>query len=316
MAETFKFDPFSDPSDPRAARSPHCFACEEMLADALDQTLSDADQAFFDRHLATCAACSNSMADAQRGAAWLELLKAPRPEPSAHLMERILAQTTGAQTTGAQTTGAGTIRVPHSSQPYRDKWVPATTHVVPLPIRKILPFRLPVPHINVPHINLPRFTGSRFEPRLAMTAAMAFFSLALTLNLTGVKLNQLHASDLKPSSIKRAYFEANAQASRYYSNLRVVHVMESRVEDLRQANADARPDSTPERQPETLQPESAPAPGSQPKPAPDNQPKPGPGVSRREAPQSHPQFLLTDQKLRRSGDAFSTRQTNKEGGLA
>ncbi len=315
MAEIFKFDPFpdssSDPSDPR---SPLCLACEEMLADALDQTLSDADQAFFDRHLATCAACSNSMADAQRGAAWLELLKTPRPEPSAHLMGRILAQTTGAQA------GAGTIRVPHSSQPHRDagspasglgslgwkEWVPASTPIAPLPVRKILPFRLPVPHIN-----LPRFTGSRFEPRLAMTAAMAFFSLALTLNLTGVKLNQLHASDLKPSGIKRAYFEANAQASRYYDNLRVVRVMESRVEDLRQANADNQPDATPDQpQPEIPKPETKP----DAKPTPDTKQKPAPGVSRRETPR--PQFLLTDEKLRPTQNTLSIRQTNQEGGLA
>ena len=38
---------------------------------------------------------------------------------------------------------------------------------------------------------------SHFQPRMAMTAAMAFFSLALTMNLTGI-----HLSDLKPGAIR------------------------------------------------------------------------------------------------------------------
>ncbi len=236
------------------------------------------------------------MADAQRGAAWLEFLKTPRPEPSAHLMERILAQTTGATANLA----------PPSSPPYRDEWVPntnpATTPIHPLPIRKILPFRLPVPH----------FTGAHFEPRLAMTAAMAFFSLALTLNLTGVKLNQLHASDLQPSSVERIYFEANARASRYYNNLRVVHVLESRVEDLRQSNADAEQDR---RQPEPqLEPQPKPRPES--RPAPDTRQKPAPGVSHQDIRQPQPQPFLTGRSLPAPHSAVSFRQSNWEGGLA
>ena len=49
----------------------HCAQCEAMLTDALDGTLSPADQAAFDLHLLSCTACSSMMADAQRGAAWL-----------------------------------------------------------------------------------------------------------------------------------------------------------------------------------------------------------------------------------------------------
>ncbi len=142
-----------------------------------------------------------------------------------------------------------------------------------------------------------------------MTAAMAFFSLALTLNLTGVKLNQLHASDLQPSSVERIYFEANARASRYYNNLRVVHVLESRVEDLRQSNADAEQDR---RQPEP-QPESRP----ESRPAPDTRQKPAPGVSRQgQPPTSSPQPFLTDRSLPAPASTVSFRQSNREGGLA
>src|SRR5260370_8124889 len=72
-----------------------------MLSDALDGTLSAADQATFDLHLAGCPSCATMLADAQRGAAWMEMLKSPRPEPPPALLERIFAQTSGQ--TAAQT---------------------------------------------------------------------------------------------------------------------------------------------------------------------------------------------------------------------
>ena len=289
MAEHYKFEMHN-------WRSPQCMACEEMLADALDETLSEADRMWFDRHVSACAGCSQRMADAQRGAAWLEMLKSPRPEPSAQLMERILAQTSEAQTSEIQTSGAFLPSIPQ-----------------PVPAR-ILPFRLP----------LPRFTTPWLEPRLAMTAAMAFFSVALTLNLSGVKLNELHASDLKPENLKRTYFQANAQFSRYYDNLRVVRVMESRVEDLREANADPEPSPQAQPQPENPQPDRQPAqqPAHQAAPAPDDKPATpkNPGMSRRENPLATPRLLFADdetaRKLRRGTTAPALNPKHLEGGLA
>jgi hypothetical protein len=79
-----------------------------------------------------------------------------------------------------------------------------------------------------------------FEPRLLMTAAMAFFSIALTLNLTGIKLTQVHAADLRPARLKatltRQYYSTNEQVMKYYENLRVVYEMEARVRELRRAS--------------------------------------------------------------------------------
>ena len=46
--------------------------------------------------MAQCGPCSQMLADARRGAAWLEMLRHPAPEPPAALLERILAQTSGA----------------------------------------------------------------------------------------------------------------------------------------------------------------------------------------------------------------------------
>ncbi len=66
----------------------------------------------------------------------------------------------------------------------------------------VLPFRRRV----AAAIGEARSAQILFQPRFAMTAAMAFFSIALTMNLTGV-LRRLRASDLRPSSLKRDLIE-------------------------------------------------------------------------------------------------------------
>lgn len=236
--------------------NPLCIACEDLFTDALDQTLSPADQAWFDRHIASCVECSERLADAQRGAAWLELLKTPRPEPSAALIERIIAQTSD-----------------RMSDLQRDNLL--SPAIVGQPA--MLPAAMPI----APRSNLlgfrPRTSGwmnPNSQPRLYMTAAMAFFSIALTLNLTGVRLDQLKASSLNPSSVRKTYYEASADAVRYYDNLRVVRVMESRVDDLRGTLQENRPADRPESaRPESARP-AAPAPSEQPKPETQPEPKP------------------------------------------
>jgi hypothetical protein len=72
-----------------------------------------------------------------------------------------------------------------------------------------------------------------FQPRMAMTAAMAFVSIALTLNLTGVRLKNLRASDFTPSGLRRNVADASASAARSFQNMRVVYQVESRVSELR-----------------------------------------------------------------------------------
>jgi hypothetical protein len=107
----------------------------------------------------------------------------------------------------------GPILVPAAAAP--SVYTPATN---------VLPFRQRVANV----FQLRTF----MQPRLAMTAAMAFFSIALTLNLTGVHITQLRASDLKPSSLRRSFYDANAKVVRSIDNLRVVYELESRVQDL------------------------------------------------------------------------------------
>lgn len=78
------------------------------------------------------------------------------------------------------------------------------------------------------------------EPRLMMTVAMAFFSIALTLNMTGVRITRLRLADLKPTSIRmymqRQITVAYTPLVRYYDHLRLVYEVQSRVRELRRNN--------------------------------------------------------------------------------
>jgi hypothetical protein len=94
---------------------------------------------------------------------------------------------------------------------------------------------LPFPRRAAAAFRASSFGQIMLQPRLAMTAAMAFFSIALTMNLTGVRLQDLRASDLKPSSLTRDVTNARAGVVRYYEGLRVVYELESRVHDLESA---------------------------------------------------------------------------------
>jgi Putative zinc-finger len=270
------------PGDPQ-----HCAQCEAMLTDALDGTLSAADQATFDLHMVGCPACATMLADAQRGAAWMEMLKSPRPEPPASLVERILARTSNPPEPAIVLGPTDRLRVPPPQVPNtllgQPTLVPAATFYAPT---NVLPFRARFTH------GLRSIGHTLLQPRLAMTAAMAFFSIALTMNLTGVHLSNLHASDLKPSSILRSCYETKARVVRYSDNLRVVYELESRVRDLqRSSDENASPSTAPAPQntPAPQNPDGSPQPDSQ-NPGsknPDkkqNRSRPNPGSSRREGP--------------------------------
>jgi len=253
-----------------------CAECEANLADALDGTLTPAAQASFDAHMAVCPACAQRLADARRGAAWLELLRDPRPEPPAHLLERILSQTTGAQTTGRQTAGspaAAELQLPGAvvapiPAPLYGGAAPLPAGYAPAVLGKLIPFRSRFTSA----VRASSFGQIMLQPRLAMTAAMAFFSIALTMDLTGVRLQDLHASDLRPGSLKRDFYSANARVVQYYEGLRVVYELESRVHDLQSASDNDAPAGAPAGV-QTAPPASPNQPAAQPGPA---NPKPAP----------------------------------------
>ncbi len=183
--------------------SPACGQWETLLVDALDGLLKPEDEGTFAAHMAACPACTALFEEARKGREWLEFLS-PEPEVPAGLLDKILAQTGPGQIAGfglAASSGS----------------------VLPMP----------------PAWQRPGFTGTvrRFaEPRLLMTAAMAFFSIALTLNLTGVRLSSLRLSDLRPTAVRsfmeRRLIMASTPIIRYYDHLRLVYEVESRMREL------------------------------------------------------------------------------------
>jgi hypothetical protein len=193
--------------------SPACGAWETLLADALDGLLRPEDEAEFLEHKASCPFCSALYEEARKGREWLEFLS-PEPDVPAGLLEKILAHT-----------GPGHA----ASMP-----VPAFAGARTVPAF--------VPPVWQQHGFFAR-TRQAMQPGLLMTAAMAFFSIALTLNLTGVRLSTLRLADLRPVAV-RSYMErqlnmASVPIVRYYDHLRFVYEVESRVRQLRsQSNGD------------------------------------------------------------------------------
>jgi hypothetical protein len=297
--------------------SGHCAQCEAMLADALDGTLSAEDQKFFELHVEHCGPCAQGLADARRGAAFLEMLRTPAPEPPAELLERILAQTSGQTLPAIPQAGfspASLTDPQHGIAAMAPGYVATGTPgatVIPFPLRFVAAVR----RNTIGHLML--------QPRLAMTAAMAFFSIALTMNLTGIHPTSLRISDLKPSSLTRDVANAKASVARYYGGLRVVYELESRVHDL-QSSQDV--DATAGSQtaaPGTNQPGSQ-APASQPGPsdkkaAPasggserdDRKPAPSPGSSRREDPTQSRRFVAYSYEGTNPGQAIHARVGRK-----
>ena len=186
--------------------SPACGEWEALLADALDGLLMSEDEVTFAAHMAACPACTALYEEARKGREWLEFLS-PEPEVPRGLVERILA-----------TTGPG-----HA------------TSGLPVPTGANA-----VPGFVPPVWQQPGFLArlrSSVQPRLLMTAAMAFFSIALTLNMTGVRLTSVRLADLRPQAV-RSYMErqltmASVPIVRYYDHSRLVYEVELRVRELR-----------------------------------------------------------------------------------
>lgn len=176
-----------------------CEDWEALLVDALDGRLPAAQAEAFRAHSAACLSCSDLLDHAKQGQEWLGFLHT-EPEVPADLVSRILDKTVG----------AGAIPVPVIAAASAG----AGAAAVALPVRR-----------------------SFHEMRLLMTVAMAFFSIALTLDMVGVRVTSLHISDLRPSTISstlsRQFYGARSSVVRFYDNMRFVYQLESRVREMR-----------------------------------------------------------------------------------
>ncbi len=312
----------------RSGKGMTCAECEAMLTDAIDGTLSPKDHAAFDLHIATCKECSQMMAEAKRGAALLEMLKSPRPEPSSALLDRIIAQTSGTAAAAAPTPAASVLGLSVIDDAAKNASIlvsAAPLGVVPVPgatLGNVLPFRP-----RAAKFSLQAITRTMMQPRFAMTAAMAFFSIALTMNLTGVHLSELKASDLKPSNIRHTFYQADASLVRYYDNLRVVYELESRVNDIKQSNDNDSSSAAGKTDSKGDAKDGSSKDGNQKR----SQPKAGSGTSQRRSPLQQ-EFKLADELPDRHADhddslamlyhrglpdsTDKSKETLQEGGLA
>jgi len=264
MSERNPFDqqPKGPEKEHKAGRELRCEEWEALLADALDGVMPPSDGANFEAHSRTCTACAGLLAQSRQGQEWLRFLQ-HEPEMPADLMERILGRTSGAV----------------ADRPLAVYGAPIAAggpNVLAMPRRKFV-----------------------WDTRLMMTAAMAFFSIALTLNLAGVRITDLRLSDLTPANLEnnltRQFYGAKSQIVRYYDNLRFVYEVESKMRELRRDEDTQHPAPQPQ--------QKAPAPQNTPPAA--NAPGNGHknGGKLEQAPAVPAPDVILGQKMLASGDA-------------
>lgn len=187
-----------------------CSEFDALLSDALDKILTGPKAEAFLAHGKTCPVCGPLLAEAEIGKQWLE--KLVEVEPPAMLMHNILAATVGIDT--ARMRGAATVPVQASWFERMTEWGRAVVRPIASVAR---------------------------QPRFAMSFGMAFFSLSISLSLAGVKLSDVRHADLRPSAIKRNYYETSGRVVKYYENIRFVYEIESRVREFKRATTPAEP---------------------------------------------------------------------------
>jgi len=185
-----------------------CAEFDALLIDALDGTLAGPRLEKFHAHARVCAVCGPLFAEADGGRRWLKSLA--EVEPPSNLVHNILVATTGYESERVAV---------------RDKakapWADAITGW----LRPVFG----------PVMSMGR------QPRFAMSFGMAFFSLSISLSLAGVKVSDVRRVDMRPSAIKRTYYETTGRVVKYYENIRLVYEIESRVREFKRVTAPPEP---------------------------------------------------------------------------
>ena len=211
-----------------------CADWDALLPDAAEDLLGEAETKALALHLADCPSCEAELAAARRGAAWLSLLKSHLPEPSHDLVAGILARTTGAPTL-AETVAAELLPAPVPA--WSAPMVPSAGALAGGDAGSMRGWM-------ARWFGLESYGVPALQPRLTMTAAMAFLSICLTLNLLGISGMQLHAQDLHAIRLQRTMAGKGANVLRSLQGIRVVYRVESRVNDWLTASNALDPAST------------------------------------------------------------------------
>jgi hypothetical protein len=157
----------------------------------------------FAAHRRGCPSCQDLQASATEGRRWLRALEPVDPPPT--LVRDILAVTRDSREVADR----------------RRAWAPA---------------------IARSWDEAGRLAAAVFhQPRLAMTAAMAFFSLSMIANVTGATLDDLRR--LNPATVvsgaSLCYYQAAAGVARYYDNNRFLRELRTELRELRDAASEA-----------------------------------------------------------------------------
>jgi hypothetical protein len=186
-----------------------CSEFDALLSQAIDGTLSGERLTAFEAHGRVCQLCGPLLQEAEAGHGWLKSLE--EVEPPADLVTNVLLRTTGV------VTGRSLAQARPSTVTWMDRareWAGM--------------------------IASPVVAAAR-QPRFAMSFGMAFFTLSVTLSLAGVRLGDLRHVDLRPSAIRRNYYETSGRVVKYYENIRFVYEIQARVRQFREATAPAQP---------------------------------------------------------------------------
>jgi hypothetical protein len=187
-----------------------CTEFDALLSEALDKRLTGDKLESFQSHARGCPTCGPLLAEADAGLGWLHQLV--EVEPPITLVNNILAATSGIDTVRLR----GTTRA-QGQLSWLDR-LQAWANTIISPI-----------------------LGVAKQPRFAMSFGMAFFAVSLTMSMAGVKLSDLRHVDLRPSAVKRNYYETSGKVVKYYENIRFVYEIESRVREFKRATTPAEP---------------------------------------------------------------------------
>jgi hypothetical protein len=181
-----------------------CAEFDALLSEALDEKLSESKLEDFQAHAKVCTVCGPLMADVDAGKHWLKSLEEIEPPDS--LIENILVATTGIDTFRLRS---------HAIGRSKSSWLERIRDWADIVMNPVM--------------------AMARQPRFAMSFGMAFFSLSISLSLAGVKLSDIRHVDLRPTAIKRNYYETSGKVVKYYENIRFVYEIESRVREFKRA---------------------------------------------------------------------------------
>ena len=186
-----------------------CSEFDALLSQAIDGTLSGERLAAFEAHGRVCQLCGPLLNEAEAGHGWLKSLE--EVEPPEDLITNVLLRTSGVVTSRSH--------VP--AKPTTVTWIDRVRDWAGM-------------------IYAPVVAAAR-QPRFAMSFGMAFFTLSVGLSLSGVRLGDLRHVDLRPSAIRRNYYETSGRVVKYYENIRFVYEIQARVRQFKEATAPAPP---------------------------------------------------------------------------